>query len=57
MPQGRRSGSTMVPISKEKMKLGDQVDVEFISAGVFRGTVVKVRRAAFDVHFPCDGST
>ena len=44
----------MLPISDLKMRLGDMVDVEFAGTGAFRGEVVAVRGASFDVHFPCD---
>ena len=47
---------TMLPISKETVRLGEQVAAEFIGDGTFRGEVVHVGSDSFDVHFSCDGT-
>eukprot|EP01046_Picozoa_sp_COSAG06_P072860 COSAG06_NODE_21514_length_754_cov_1.322137_1_plen_83_part_00 len=45
-------------MSEEPVVVGDEVEVEFLELGSFKGEVVKVTGStSFDVHFPCDGST
>jgi len=50
--------SSSVRTAAGALVVGDEVEVEFLELGSFKGEVVKVTGStSFDVHFPCDGST
>ena len=61
VPAGHRAlrfGLRGESMSEEPVVVGDEVEVEFLELGSFKGEVVKVTGStSFDVHFPCDGST